>query len=55
VPSTPTAGCTPATSGPIDKKGKLTLVGRSKDVIVAANGENIYPDDVERALGEVDG
>lgn len=39
--------------GAIDKKGKLTLVGRSKDVVVASNGENIYPDDVERALGEV--
>ncbi len=39
--------------GAIDKKGRLTLVGRSKDVVVAANGENIYPDDVERALGEV--
>jgi long-chain acyl-CoA synthetase len=39
--------------GAIDKKGRLTLVGRSKEVVVAANGENIYPDDVERALGEV--
>lgn len=39
--------------GAIDKKGRLTLVGRSKDVVVASNGENIYPDDVERALGEV--
>jgi long-chain acyl-CoA synthetase len=36
--------------GAIDKKGRLTLVGRSKDVVVAANGENIYPDDVEVAL-----
>ncbi len=41
--------------GKIDRKGRLSLVGRSKDVIVGANGENIYPDDVERMLGEVEG
>ena len=41
--------------GKIDKRGALTIVGRSKDVIVAANGENIYPDDVERMLGDVEG
>ncbi|MCS6901449.1 MAG: AMP-binding protein [Myxococcales bacterium] len=41
--------------GKIDHKGRLTLVGRSKDVIVGANGENIYPDDVERMLGDIEG
>lgn len=41
--------------GKLDRKGRLTLVGRSKDVIVGANGENIYPDDVERMLGDIDG
>jgi long-chain acyl-CoA synthetase len=41
--------------GTINKKGELTIVGRSKDVIVSASGENLYPDDVERALGEVTG
>jgi long-chain acyl-CoA synthetase len=41
--------------GRIDRHGKLTLVGRSKDVVVSANGENVYPDDVERALGAIDG
>jgi len=41
--------------GRIDRHGKLTLVGRSKDVVVSANGENVYPDDVERALGLIDG
>lgn len=41
--------------GKIDRKGRLTLVGRSKDVIVGANGENIYPDDIERTLGNIDG
>lgn len=40
--------------GRIDDKGLLTLVGRSKDVVVGANGENVYPDDVERLIGAVE-
>ncbi|MBM4377170.1 MAG: AMP-binding protein [Deltaproteobacteria bacterium] len=39
--------------GKLDKKGQLVLVGRSKDVIVGASGENVYPDDVEELLGKV--
>jgi len=39
--------------GKIDKKNRLTIVGRQKDVIVATNGENVYPDDVETLLGKV--
>src|SRR5262249_33526605 len=41
--------------GKIDDKGRLTIVGRQKDVIVSANGENVYPDDVESLLGKIDG
>lgn len=40
--------------GRIDSKGRLTLVGRSKDVVVGVNGENVYPDDVERLLGDIE-
>ncbi len=39
--------------GKLDSRGRLTLVGRSKDVVVSSNGENVYPDDVEARLGEV--
>ncbi|MBK8252281.1 MAG: AMP-binding protein [Polyangiaceae bacterium] len=39
--------------GKVDKKNRLTIVGRQKDVIVATNGENVYPDDVETLLGKV--
>lgn len=39
--------------GRMDKRGQLVIVGRQKDVIVAANGENVYPDDVEAMLGKV--
>ena len=41
--------------GKIDRSGQLAIVGRVKDVIVTATGENVYPDDVERALGEIEG
>jgi long-chain acyl-CoA synthetase len=40
--------------GKLDRRGRLVIVGRKKDVIVAANGENVYPDDVEARLGRVE-
>jgi len=39
--------------GKLDKHGRLQIVGRSKDVVVTSNGENLYPDDLERVLGHV--
>ncbi len=41
--------------GKLDKAGRLSIVGRIKDVILTTTGENVYPDDVERALGDVPG
>ena len=35
--------------GKLDKRKRLVIVGRQKDVIVSASGENVYPDDVEDA------
>jgi long-chain acyl-CoA synthetase len=40
--------------GKLDRKGNLTVVGRAKDTIVASNGENVYPDDVEARLAQID-
>lgn len=40
--------------GKLDGRGRLSLVGRAKDVVVASNGENVYPDDVEARLGSVE-
>lgn len=40
--------------GKLDGRGRLVLVGRAKDVVVASNGENVYPDDVEARLGRVE-
>lgn len=37
--------------GKLDHKGRLSLVGRAKEVVVTATGENVYLDDVEAALG----
>lgn len=33
--------------GVLDEKGRLHLVGRKKDVIIDANGKNVYPDEIE--------
>jgi long-chain acyl-CoA synthetase len=33
--------------GRLDSRGYLVISGRQKDVIVAANGENVYPDELE--------
>jgi long-chain acyl-CoA synthetase len=33
--------------GFIDEEGNLSITGRSKDVIVLANGENVYPEELE--------
>lgn len=41
--------------GRIDAKGRLVLVGRAKDVVVTASGENIHLDDVEDRLGLLPG
>ncbi len=37
--------------GRLDADGNLTLVGRKKDVIIDANGKNVYPDELEDLYG----
>ena len=39
--------------GKLDRRGRLVLAGRVKDVIVTSTGENVYPDDIERMLGKI--
>jgi long-chain acyl-CoA synthetase len=39
--------------GRLDHKDRLFLVGRAKEVVVTASGENIYLDDVENVLGAI--
>ncbi|OJT18427.1 AMP-dependent synthetase [Archangium sp. Cb G35] len=37
--------------GRLDAEGRLYLVGRKKDVIIDANGKNVYPDELEEVYG----
>jgi long-chain acyl-CoA synthetase len=37
--------------GRLDAEGNLFLVGRRKDVIIDANGKNVYPDELEELYG----
>lgn len=39
--------------GRLDHRGRLVVVGRAKDVVVTASGENLYLDDIEARLGQV--
>jgi long-chain acyl-CoA synthetase len=41
--------------GQVDSAGRLFLKGRKKNMIVLANGLNVYPEDVEDALAAVPG
>jgi len=38
--------------GRIDSEGRLSIVGRKKDVIIDANGKNVYPDELEELYGD---
>jgi long-chain acyl-CoA synthetase len=40
--------------GRLDPEGRLTIVGRAKDVIIDSNGKNVYPDEVEELYAEPD-
>jgi len=41
--------------GVLDKKGNLSLKGRSKNMILGASGENIYPEEIEAIINGMDG
>jgi long-chain acyl-CoA synthetase len=38
--------------GRIDEEGNLFIVGRKKEMILGASGENIYPDELEELYGD---
>jgi len=40
--------------GRLDSNGCVEIVGRIKNVVISPTGENVYPEDVEHRLGDVD-
>ncbi|MCP4449146.1 MAG: AMP-binding protein [Myxococcales bacterium] len=40
--------------GRIDEAGNVFIVGRKKEMILGASGENVYPDELEELYGEID-
>ncbi|MCQ2163195.1 MAG: AMP-binding protein, partial [Bacteroidales bacterium] len=40
--------------GTMDKNGNITIRGRSKNMILSANGQNIYPEEVEAVVNAQD-
>ena len=41
--------------GVLDKKGNIYIHGRSKNMILSPNGQNIYPEEIEDALNSMPG
>lgn len=39
--------------GVIDKQGYLTITGRKKNVIIASNGKNVFPEELEERLMKI--
>ncbi len=40
--------------GKIDEDGNIFIVGRKKEMILGASGENVYPDELEELYGDFD-
>lgn len=41
--------------GALDPEGRLSILGRKKEMIVSPDGLNVYPEDVERVLNAISG
>ncbi len=41
--------------GRLDDDGRLVIAGRAKEVVVTSSGENLYLDDIETQIGQLEG
>lgn len=50
-----TDGCVPADLGCLDKHKNIFIKGRNKTMILGASGQNIYPEEIEDKLNNLEG
>ena len=48
------AGCIPEILGIMDKEGNIFIKGRSKSMLLGPSGKNIFPEEIEAVINNMD-